>query len=101
MLGDGPLVASATSYVTPEYTLVRLKSLQQGGAELQGAVVSSANGWNGAAFGHFGVIPLGLRVKNSKFQSALFVAQPWLGDELLKAGIKPEEPALSRADSRR
>jgi hypothetical protein len=101
VLGDGPLVASATSYVTPEYTLVRLKSLQQGGAELQGAVVSSANGWNGAAFGHFGVIPLGLRVKNSKFQSALFVAQPWLGDELLKAGIKPEEPALSRADSRR
>jgi hypothetical protein len=89
VLGDGPLVASATAYLTPEYALVRLKRLQLGDAELEGAAVPGARGWNGAAAGHFGKIPLGLRLMQGKLESVPFAAHPWLGVELLKAGIKP------------
>jgi len=98
VLGDGPLVASGSALLTSEYALVRLKHLQQGGGELEGAAVLGANGWNGAAAGHFGVIPLGVRVQNSKLETVLLAQQPWLSEELLKAGITPERPALSRAD---
>ena len=93
VMGDGPLVLSATAYVTPEYSLVRLKHLQQGAAAFEGAAVDSANGWNGAAAGHFGPVPLGLRLRDSKLETVPFASFPWLGVELLKLGIKPEQPA--------
>jgi hypothetical protein len=89
VLGEGPLVASATAYVIPEYALVRVKHLQLGDAELEGAAVAGALGWTGAAFGHFGKIPLGLRLRNDKLESVPFAVHSWLGVELLKAGIKP------------
>lgn len=90
VLGNGPLVASATAYVTPEYTLVRLKHLQLGDAELEGAAVPGADGWTGAAAGHFGSIPLGLRLHHNTVETVLFAPSSWLGFELLKVGIEPE-----------
>lgn len=90
VLGNGPLVASATAYVTPEYTLVRLKHLQLGDAELEGAAVPGADGWTGAAAGHFGSIPLGLRLHHNTVETVLFAPSAWLDFELLKAGIEPE-----------
>ena len=90
ILGNGPLVASASAYMTPEYTLVRLKKMQQGAAQIEGAAVPSAKGWNGALAGKFGTIPLGLRLRDGKVESVLFPPPTWLGVELLKAGIKPD-----------
>jgi hypothetical protein len=93
VLGAGPLVASATAYHTPEYTLVRLKSLGLGDGALEGAAVPGANGWNGAAAGHFGTIPLGLKLRNNTLEGVLFAPPTWLSTELLSAGIVPgKEP---------
>lgn len=94
VLGDGPLVASATAYVTPEYTLVRLKKLTLGDGAFEGAAVPGAQGWLGAAAGHFGRIPLGIRLRNSTVEGIPFTPPTWLNTELLTAGIVPEkEPA--------
>jgi hypothetical protein len=93
VLGDGPLLASATMYATPEYTLVRLKQLTLGDAAFEGAAVAGANGWSGALAGRFGKIPLGFRLRENKLESVLFAPPTWLGIELLKAGIKPDLPA--------
>ncbi len=94
VLGDGPLVASATAHVTPEYTLVRLERAKLGGAELRGAAVAGANGWNGAAAGSFGGVPLGLRLHDGRLSAAPFASGSWLSEELEKVGIKPEMARL-------
>jgi hypothetical protein len=90
VLGKGPLTASATAHVTPDYELVRLKHLKLGNAELEGAAVSAANGWSGAAAGHFGPLPLGLRLRESKLETVPFPSSTWLREELVKAGIGPD-----------
>ncbi len=90
VLGDGPLVASATAFVTPEYTLVRLTRLRLGDAEFSGAAVAGANGWNGAAAGHVGIISVGVRLQDDRVESHLFTPAPWLEGELIKAGIVPD-----------
>ena len=98
VLGEGPLIASATAYVTPQYSLVRLKSLTLGDGALEGAAVPGANGWNGAAAGHFGRIRVGLRLHDSALEGALFVLPTWLSTELRAAGIVPEkEPPMPQA----
>jgi len=89
VLGDGPLVASATAYLTPAYTLVRLKHLELGEAALVGAAVPGPRGWTGAAVGHFGRLPVGLRLRHSKIEPVLFASHPWLDVELVQAGIEP------------
>lgn len=93
VLGDGPLVGSATASVTPGYALVRLEHLHLGDAAFEGAAVAGANGWSGAAAGHFGTLPLGLRLRDSKLESVLFPPRVWLGEELLKSGIAPRAGA--------
>jgi hypothetical protein len=97
VLGEGPLVASATAYVTPKYSLLRLKHLKLGDAELEGAVVPGANGLSGAMAGHFGTIPVGLRLKGAQVESVLFAPNAWLGVELRKAGIEPDTTATTTA----
>jgi hypothetical protein len=93
VLGDGPLVASATARVTPGRALVRLERAKLGGAELEGAAVAGAHGWAGAAAGAFGAVPLGLRLKEGKLGAVPLVSPSWLGDELGKLGIGPEVAA--------
>jgi hypothetical protein len=87
VLGQGPLVVSATAHVTPDYKLIRIKSLTLGNGELAGAAISGPGGWNGAAAGHFADVPIGLQLRNNKIQVTPFTSSAWLGAELLKEGI--------------
>jgi len=87
VLGNGPLVASATLDVA-DHPLVRLKRLTLGSAELQGAAFSGAKGWTGATAGHFGALQLGLRLRDSKPESVPFPEPGWLASELAKVGIR-------------
>lgn len=96
VLGKGPLIASATAWITPEYTLVRLTSLHLGDAALEGAAVPGAKGWNGAVAGHFGRVPLGLRLQENKIKASLFVSPQWLNRALIDAGIKPDEDVVGQ-----
>ncbi len=92
VLGDGPLVASATAHVTPEYTLVRLGQLKLGASLLEGAAVTGPHGWNGAAAGRFGLIPIGFRLRGGKLETVPFVGTGWLDAELKRAGIRVVPP---------
>jgi hypothetical protein len=93
VLGDGPLVASASAYLTPAYTLVRLERVKLGNAEIGGAAVAGANGWNGAAAGLFSGVRIGLRLQDGKLGGVPFVSTSWLSEELAKVGIEPEVAA--------
>ncbi len=90
VLGLGPLVATGSAYATPEYRLVRLKRLTLGEAELVGAAVDDGAGWRGVAAGHFGFVPVGLRLQRGVLESVLFAPPSWLGVELLRTGIEPQ-----------
>jgi hypothetical protein len=90
VLGSGPLVASGSASATPGYAIVRLKHLQLGDGDLEGAAFAGGNGWRGAGLGHFGQIPLGLRLLNRRIESMPFTPHPWLSAELRRVGIQPE-----------
>lgn len=90
VMGYGTLLASVTAYVTPEYTLVRLQHLRMGDVAIEGAAVPSAQGWNGAFYGNFGIVPVGLRLRDDKLVPVMFPTLSWLGTELTLAGIHPE-----------
>jgi hypothetical protein len=90
VLGGGPLVASGTAYVTPAYALVRLKEARLGDAALGGAALKGAVGWTGAVAGHFGLVRLGLRLRDGKLESVVGAPPSWLDAELVGAGIKPD-----------
>ena len=64
-----------------------------GEAELEGSAVFSEDKWRGVAFGRFGSLPLGLRLKEGALTVAPFVNKPWLGVELRKMGIEPDVEA--------
>lgn len=97
VLGDGPLIATATGYLTPEYTLVRLTHAELGDAAFEGAAVQGAHGWTGAGAGHFGQIPVALRLTEGEIVPVLFMSDGWLGVELRKAGIEPDDVTLTEA----
>jgi hypothetical protein len=59
---------------------------------LRGAARTSKGGWDGAAAGHIAFLPIGVRLKNSKTEVALFVSDAWLDAELAAAGIRFEGP---------
>ncbi len=99
VLGNGPLTASVTATVTPQYQLVRLKQSKLGGASLEGAAVRTNGKWNGAVAGKFGVMPLGLELKDSQLGAQPFISGGWLASELEKAKIQPEG-ATGREGSR-
>ncbi len=89
VLGNGPLVASATLDVT-DHPLVRLKRLTLGNSELHGAAFAGARGWTGATSGHFGALQLGFRLRDSKPESVPFPEPGWLANELTKVGIRAD-----------
>jgi hypothetical protein len=91
-LGDGPLVGSAAVDMRKDVTIARLRYASLGLAEIRGAARTSKGGWDGAAAGHIGFLPIGVRLKNSKTEVALFVSDAWLGAELAAAGIRFEGP---------
>jgi hypothetical protein len=97
VLGKGPLVATGTVYLTPEYTLVRLTHFELGDAEFEGAAVPGADGWTGAGAGHFGTIPVAIRLKDNGITPVLFIPHGWLGVELRQAGIEPDDAKVSQA----
>jgi hypothetical protein len=93
VLGQGPLVVSLSAEMTPEQAVVRLVRARLGGAELAGALRSTAGatgGWSGAAAGRVGQATLGLRVRQGKLSAVPLVAAGWLGKELLAAGVPPQ-----------
>ncbi len=92
VLGNGPLVASATLDVT-DHPVVRLERLTLGSAELQGAAFSGTKGWTGATTGHFGALQLGFRLRDSKPESVPFPEPGWLARELAKLGIGADQAA--------
>jgi hypothetical protein len=94
LLGDGPLIASVAVDRTKDVTIARLRHARLGVAEIQGAARTSRAGWDGAASGHFGFVPIGVRLKDGKTSVALFVSDGWLDTELSLAGIRFEKPPL-------
>jgi hypothetical protein len=92
LLGDGPLVASGAVDRRKDVTVARLRYARLGLAEMRGAARTSKGGWDGAAAGHFGFMPIGVRLKDGKTEVALFVSDDWLDAELAAAGIRFERP---------
>lgn len=89
VLGDGPLTAIGSAHVTPQYKLVRVRRLELGHAQLEGALRNGPNGWTGAASGRFSALPLGFRLRDNKVSPVPFVSKQWLDGELTKEGIRP------------
>lgn len=89
VLGDGPLTAIASVHVTPQYKLVRVRKLELGHAQLEGALRNGPRGWSGAASGRFSAVPLGMRLHDNKLSPVPFVSKRWLDGELTKEGIRP------------
>ena len=96
LLGNGPLVASAAVDVRKTVTVALLRYAGLGLAELRGAARTSEGGWDGAAAGHIGLLPVGVRLKDGKSSVALFVPDGWLDAELAVAGIRFELPLVAR-----
>jgi hypothetical protein len=96
LLGDGPLVASAAVDLRKTVTVALLRYAGLGLAELRGAARTSGGGWDGAAAGHIGLLPVGVRLKDGKSSVALFVPDGWLDAELAVAGIRFEVPLVAR-----
>jgi hypothetical protein len=92
LLGDGPLVGSAAVDRRKDVTIAVLRHARLGLAEMRGAARTSTGGWDGAAAGHIGFLPIGVRLKDSKPKVALFVSDAWLDAELAAAGIRFEGP---------
>ncbi len=92
ILGNGPLVASGSATMTPGKLVVRLKEASLGGAAVAGASQKTGETWNGAAAGHMGVVPLGLKLKGGAMQIVPFTDRGWLDAELQKFGITLEAP---------
>jgi hypothetical protein len=92
LLGDGPLAGSAAVDMRKDVTIARVRYASLGLAEMRGAARTSTGGWDGAAAGHIGFLPIGVRLKNSKTEVALFVSDAWLDTELAAAGIRFEGP---------
>jgi len=95
-LGDGPLVASGAVDKRKDVTIARLRHARLGLAEMRGAARTSKSGWDGAAAGHIGFLPIGVRLKSSKTEVELFVSDDWLDAELAAAGIRFEGPPSAR-----
>lgn len=93
VLGEGPLTGVMTVTHTPAYTVLRLKSCKLGSASLQGAMVYNAKGWNGAASGVFGALPVGLLVNAGKLSYRPSANTDWLAEEYERCGIAPETTA--------
>jgi len=87
VLGAGPLTASGTATVTPEYALLRLNASKLGSANLTGALVHASQKWNGAAAGRIDQHALGLQVVDSALHFQPFVGDDWLEKELNRVGI--------------
>ncbi|MBK7861770.1 MAG: hypothetical protein IPJ65_24770 [Archangiaceae bacterium] len=96
VLGKGPLTASASCAMTPDTLTIRLHHSKLGAAELNGAVKKSSTGWNGAAWGHFDQLKLGLKLDHTRFGYVPFVNEQWLAGELKRCDIAPE-PEPQRA----
>ncbi len=97
LLGDGPLVASGGAVEkTKDVTIARLRHARLGLAEIRGAARTSKGGWDGAASGHVGFMPIGVRLKRGKTEVKLFVSDDWLDAELAAAGIRFEAPVAAR-----
>jgi hypothetical protein len=96
LLGDGPLIASVAVDRTRGVTIARLRHARLGVAEIHGAARTSKAGWDGAASGHFGFVPIGVRLKDGRTSVALFVSDDWLDTELSLAGIRFETIPLAR-----
>jgi hypothetical protein len=92
LLGDGPLVGSAAVDRRKDVTIAVIRHASLGLAEMRGAARTSTGGWDGAAAGHIGFLPIGVRLKDSKAKVALFVSDAWLDAELAAAGIRFEGP---------
>jgi hypothetical protein len=95
LLGKGPLVGSAAVDWRKDVTIVLLRHASLGLAEMRGAARTSTGGWDGAAAGHIGFLPIGVRLNDSKAKVALFVSDAWLDAELAAAGIRFEGPLLA------
>lgn len=95
LLGDGPLIASVAVDRRKDVTIARLRHARLGVAEIQGAARTSNGGWDGAASGRFGFVPIGVRLKDGKTSVALFVSDGWLDKELALSGIRFEKPPLA------
>lgn len=89
VLGDGPLTATATATVMPQYTLLRVERSKLGDATLEGSALYAGGRWSGAAAGRFGQLHLGLFLSDAGFGYRPFIGGEWLPGELAKAGIQP------------
>ena len=88
LLGDGPLVASGAVDGRKTVTIALLHHARLGLAEMRGAARTSKGGWDGAAAGHIGFLPIGVRLRSSKTEVELFVSDLWLAAEIAAAGIR-------------
>ncbi|MBK7857373.1 MAG: hypothetical protein IPJ65_01865 [Archangiaceae bacterium] len=93
LLGDGPLSSTMTVTHTPAYTVLRLKGSKLGQASLAGAMLYDLKGWNGAAAGLVGALPIGLVVTAGKLSYRPSTNTDWLSPELERFGISPESTA--------
>ncbi|MEY2669470.1 MAG: hypothetical protein RJA59_2108 [Pseudomonadota bacterium] len=94
LLGHGPLVISGGVDARKGVTIARLLHASLGIGELRGAARTSTGGWDGAAAGHFGFLPIGIRLRDGDVKVALFVSGGWLDAELAATGIRFENPLL-------
>ena len=95
LLGHGPLVFSGGVDSREGVTIARLLHARLGVGELRGAARTSKGGWDGAAAGHFGFLPVGVRLRDGEPKVALFVSDHWLEAELAATGIRFETPLLA------
>jgi len=96
LLGDGPLVASGAVDGRKTVTIALLHHARLGLAEMRGAARTSKGGWDGAAAGHIGFLPIGVRLRSSKTEVELFVSDVWLAAEIAAVGIRFEGPPSAR-----
>jgi hypothetical protein len=89
VLGGGPFLASATARITPASTLVRLERASLGSATFAGAAVARGGDWKGSVAGRFGLIPLGLELRDGSVKGVPFAPPGWLSASLRAAGIAP------------
>jgi hypothetical protein len=90
ILGRGPLVASVHAAMTPEYTTVWLNHAVLGDATFEGILTEREGNWNGAVAGHFGSVPVGLRLRKKTVTPEFFIPPQWLTQEYEKLGVSAE-----------
>lgn len=101
LLGRGPLVFSGGVDSRKDVTIARLLHARLGVGELRGAARTSKGGWDGAAAGRFGFLPIGVRLRDGETEVALFVSRDWLDAELAATGIRFETPLLAHREPAR